>query len=115
MLRWELKGEGLREQFTAASGEFMVAVEKMGNEAAGMWLESTLALLTERAKELCPVDTGFLKDSIRYEIDKPGLTGWVGADSEDENGRCYALWVEISAQGRPGRHYLEGALQSIKG
>lgn len=115
MLRWELKGEGLREQFTAASGEFMAAVEQMGNEAAGNWLEAMLIELIARAKELCPVDTGFLKESIRYEVDKKNLEGWYGADAEDENGRCYCLWVNIGAQNRQPKPFLVDALQSIKG
>lgn len=42
--------------------------------AVRMAVEKSCSLIETRAKELCPVDTGALRDSIRTEIDESGKT-----------------------------------------
>ncbi len=108
-MQWELSGTGIREQFTAASGEFMVAVKKMTDEAAVEWLNDTLPMLVVEAQRLCPVLSGDLRNSLTYFVIPEELCGYYGSYLS------YTLWQEIGSQGRAGKHFLSGALASIKG
>lgn len=63
-----------------------------------------------KAVELCPVDTGALRSSLRWVIaeDSRGIFGVVGTD------KVYAEWASENAIDPDKRHYLERALQEAQ-
>jgi hypothetical protein len=76
-------------------------------------LESSLVKLVTYAKELCPVASGNLQDSIEYEIYEDGKNGAFG--TLDESKAPYAYYVNYGWSGHPeGEFYLEGALDMLK-
>lgn len=64
-----------------------------------------------RAKVLAPVDTGRLRSSIRWDMQRrpAGIVATVGTDVE------YALPVHEGARGRAGRPFLRDALPAARG
>ena len=118
-LHWELKGV-YGGTYTADAGGFTSAIHSLGRAAATLWLRDELPKLARRASELCPRDTKrpdsagpHLQDSIRWKIDEARLVGRYGSDTPCAYGKVYALYVEVGSQGRPGAHYLVGALQDL--
>ncbi len=71
-----------------SSGQFMDAVITPGSRAA---VQAVCSTIQQRAQELCPVDTGALRESITVEIDDSGKTvvGTVGPHED------YAAYVEF--------------------
>lgn len=68
--------------------------KKRGLEAIGLTAEGY-------AKKDTPVDTGRLRNSISHETDDEAA--YIGTNVE------YALYVELGARGRAGRHMLQRA------
>lgn len=64
-----------------------------------------------RAKQLCPVDTGRLRSSITFalERDSRGLVATVGTNVE------YAPHVELGTRKQPAQPYLRPALEAAGG
>lgn len=76
-----------RQQVLGALHDAAVrALERIGLQAEGY------------AKDLCPVDTGNLRNSISHRVDDDELAVYVGSDSE------YAAYVELGT----GRYYAGG-------
>lgn len=73
----------------------------------------TLAALqvVNRAKVLCPVDTGRLRGSITWQLGMAhGLpAASIGTDVE------YAMYVELGTRYMAARSFLRGALASLQG
>ena len=69
------------------------AIER-GLEAIGLTAEG-------HAKKETPVDTGRLRNSISHATDKEAA--YIGTNVE------YALYVELGAKGRDGKHMLQRA------
>lgn len=67
--------------------------------------------VNRRAKQLCPVDTGRLRSSISYalERDSKGLVGIVGTDVD------YALPVELGTRFADPQPFLRPALSAAGG
>ena len=64
--------------------------------------------LNRRAQVKVPVDTGFLKRSIRLSIEGGGLTGKVTAHAD------YAGYVEKGTRFMRAQPYMEPALNEVK-
>jgi len=125
-MRWELSGVHAGEQFIGASGEFLAAVKGLTNKAAIRWLNNALPILAAEASSLCPRSpgngncpdspTGHIADTIEWFVDEQGLYGMYGTNCYGATqGRCYAIYLEMGAQGRTGSHFLENALASVRG
>lgn len=67
--------------------------------------------VTSGAKRRCPVKTGRLRSSIRWDLmeDGKGLFARVGTEVE------YAAAVHNGTRGRKGQPFLEDSLQDIAG
>lgn len=67
--------------------------------------------VTAAAKELCPVDTGRLRSSIRFSlgVDEVGRFGQVGTDVE------YAIYVHEGTSRMAARPFLRDALPAANG
>lgn len=61
-------------------------------------LEECGLVAEEYAKDLCPVDTGNLRNSIAHKVDSSELSAIIGTDSE------YAPYVELGT----GKYYPGG-------
>jgi len=79
------------------------------------WLHRSLALLTANAKRTkqhggrCPIQFGRLAGSITWEVDEKNLTGRYGSNVD------YAVHQELGTSKISANHFLEGALQDLKG
>lgn len=62
------------------------ALERCGSEAEGY------------AKDLCPVDTGNLRNSISHKVDESASAAYIGTNAE------YAAYVELGT----GKYYAGG-------
>ena len=61
------------------------------------------------AKDLTPVRTGTLRDSIGVEVEKDEKTAYIGTMEGRFPGKPYGKYVELGARGRPGVHMLHRA------
>lgn len=82
--------------------------DKTREQSVG-WLHRSLAMLTAEAKRRAPVRTGRLRASITWEVDEEMLSGRYGSNVS------YAIFQELGTSKISGKHYLEGALQKLKG
>lgn len=77
------------------------------DEAIERWLKRTVKnraeFAQEQAKELCPVDTGTLKDSIRIVYADDGTTAKVGSDVD------YCQYVEYGTSKQSPKAFLRRA------
>ena len=61
------------------------------------------------AKDLTPVRTGTLRDSIGVEVKKDEKAAYIGTMEGRFPGKPYGKYVELGARGRPGVHMLQRA------
>ena len=61
------------------------------------------------AKDLTPVRTGTLRDSIGVEIKKDEKAAYIGTMVDKFPKKPYGQYVELGARGRPGVHMLKRA------
>ena len=61
------------------------------------------------AKDLTPVRTGTLRDSIGVEVKKDEKAAYVGTMVDRFPEKPYGQYVELGARGRPGVHMLQRA------
>ena len=61
------------------------------------------------AKDLTPVRTGILRDSIGVEIKKYEKAAYIGTMVDRFPKKPYGQYVELGARGRPGVHMLQRA------
>ena len=61
------------------------------------------------AKDLTPVRTGTLRDSIGVEVKKDENAAYIGTMKGRFPGKPYGKYVELGARGRPGVHMLQRA------
>ena len=61
------------------------------------------------AKDLTPVRTGILRDSIGVEVDKDEKAAYIGTMVERFHKKPYGKYVELGARGRSGVHMLQRA------
>ena len=83
--------------------------KKNVREAAAVALEE-IGLLAERyAKELCPVDTGNLRNSITHTVDEENLVAYLGTPVE------YATYVEMGTSRMKAQPYIRPAFENHMG
>ena len=61
------------------------------------------------AKDLTPVRTGTLRDSIGVEVKKDEKAAYIGTMEGRFPGKPYGKYVELGVRGRPGVHMLQRA------
>ena len=61
------------------------------------------------AKDITPVRTGTLRDSIGVEVKKDEKAAYIGTMIDKFPGKPYGQYVELGARGRPGVHMLQRA------
>lgn len=61
------------------------------------------------AKDLTPVRTGTLRDSIGVEVKKDEKAAYIGTMVDRFPEKPYGQYVELGARGRPGVHMLQRA------
>ena len=61
------------------------------------------------AKDLTPVRTGTLRDSIGVEVKKDEKAAYIGTMVEKFPDKPYGKYVELGARGRSGVHMLQRA------
>ena len=61
------------------------------------------------AKDLTPVRTGTLRDSIGVEVKKDEKAAYIGTMVDRFPDKPYGKYVELGARGRPGVHMLQRA------
>lgn len=61
------------------------------------------------AKDLTPVRTGTLRDSIGVEVKKDEKAAYIGTMAGRFPDKPYGKYVELGARGRPGVHMLQRA------
>lgn len=61
------------------------------------------------AKDLTPVRTGTLRDSIGVEVKKDEKAAYIGTMVDRFPKKPYGQYVELGARGRPGVHMLQRA------
>lgn len=91
-----------------------MGLEWFGNQAlamvrreAGKRLDAAGRAVTNRARELCPVDTGRLKASIHYVYRQDTMTLTIHADES------YASYVEFGTSRQSAQPYLRPALEEM--
>ena len=62
------------------------------------------------AKDLTPVRTGTLRNSIGVEVKKDEKAAYIGTMIDRFQGKPYGQYVELGARGRPGLHMLKRAV-----
>lgn len=61
------------------------------------------------AKDITPVRTGTLRDSIGVEVNKDEKAAYIGTMKGRFPKKPYGQYVELGARGRPGVHMLQRA------
>ena len=61
------------------------------------------------AKDLTPVRTGILRNSIGVEVKKDEKAAYIGTMVDKFPEKPYGQYVELGARGRPGVHMLQRA------
>ena len=89
--------DNLQEVLTALDGALETGLVKIGAAAQGY------------AKDLTPVRTGTLRDSIGVEIKSDEKAAYIGTMIEKFPKKPYGQYVELGARGRPGVHMLKRA------
>ena len=89
--------DNLEEVLEAVDSAITAGLVEIGAKAQGY------------AKDLTPVRTGILRDSIGVEIDKDGKAAYIGTMVERFPKKPYGQYVELGARGRPGVHMLQRA------
>ena len=89
--------DNLQEVLTALDGALETGLVKIGAAAQGY------------AKDLTPVRTGTLRDSIGVEVKSDEKAAYIGTMIEKFPKKPYGQYVELGARGRPGVHMLKRA------
>ena len=89
--------DNLQEVLTALDGALETGLVKIGAAAQGY------------AKDLTPVRTGTLRDSIGVEVKPDEKAAYIGTMIEKFPKKPYGQYVELGARGRPGVHMLKRA------
>jgi HK97 gp10 family phage protein len=95
----------LDKQLADLKADFETTMVEIETETDKAMLEACI-LVKAQAVRNAPVDTGLLKSSINYVVEKEGekVEGIVGTAVE------YAPYIEYGASGRTPKPYLEPAL-----
>ena len=89
--------DNIDEVLRALDGALETGLVKIGATAQGY------------AKDLTPVRTGTLRDSIGVEVKKDEKAAYIGTMECRFPGKPYGKYVELGARGRPGVHMLQRA------
>ena len=89
--------DNLQEVLTALDGALEKGLVKIGATAQGY------------AKDLTPVRTGTLRDSIGVEVKSDEKAAYIGTMIDKFPKKPYGQYVELGARGRPGVHMLKRA------
>ena len=89
--------DNLDEVFRALDGALEKGLVKIGAAAQGY------------AKDLTPVRTGTLRNSIGVEVKKDEKAAYIGTMVDRFPKKPYGQYVELGARGRPGVHMLKRA------
>ena len=89
--------DNLQEVLTALDGALEAGLVKIGAAAQGY------------AKDLTPVRTGTLRDSIGVEVKPDEKAAYIGTMIDKFPKKPYGQYVELGARGRPGVHMLKRA------
>lgn len=89
--------DNLEEVLRALDGALETGLVKIGATAQGY------------AKDLTPVQTGTLRDSIGVEVKKDEKAAYIGTMVDRFPKKPYGKYVELGARGRPGVHMLQRA------
>ena len=89
--------DNLQEVLTAIDGALETGLVKIGAAAQGY------------AKDITPVRTGTLRDSIGVEVKPDEKAAYIGTMIDKFPKKPYGQYVELGARGRPGVHMLKRA------
>ena len=89
--------DNLQEVLKAIDSALETGLVKIGASAQGY------------AKDLTPVRTGTLRDSIGVEVKSDEKAAYIGTMIEKFPKKPYGQYVELGARGRPGVHMLKRA------
>lgn len=89
--------DNLEEVLEAVDSAITAGLVEIGAKAQGY------------AKDLTPVRTGILRDSIGVEVDKDEKAAYIGTMADRFPKKPYGQYVELGARGRPGVHMLQRA------
>ena len=89
--------DNLEEVLEAVDSAITAGLVEIGAKAQGY------------VKDLTPVRTGILRDSIGVEVDKDEKAAYIGTMVERFPKKPYGQYVELGARGRPGVHMLQRA------
>ena len=89
--------DNLDEVLRALDGALETGLVKIGATAQGY------------AKDLTPVRTGTLRDSIGVEVKKDEKAAYIGTMVDRFPKKPYGKYVELGARGRQGVHMLQRA------
>ena len=89
--------DNLEEVLEAVDSAITAGLVEIGAKAQGY------------AKDLTPVRTGTLRDSIGVEVKKDEKAAYIGTIEGRFHGKPYGKYVELGARGRPGVHMLKRA------
>ena len=103
----------------SGSAELTARLERLASRIGELSGEALVGLaehIVEDAKALCPVDTGSLKRSIRYERDPDGSIIIAAGGGGVINPRTrrevdYAAYVEFGSSRSPAQPFLQPALE----
>ena len=89
--------DNLNEVLEAVDSAITAGIVEIGAKAQGY------------AKDLTPVRTGILRDSIGVEVKKDEKAVYIGTMIDKFPKKPYGQYVELGARGRPGVHMLKRA------
>ena len=89
--------DNLEEVLEAVDSAITAGLVEIGAKAQGY------------SKDLTPVRTGILRDSIGVEVDKDEKAAYIGTMVDRFPKKPYGQYVELGARGRPGVHMLKRA------
>lgn len=94
--------DNLEEVLTAFNGAVEAALVEIGSKAQGY------------AKDITPVRTGVLRDSIGFEVKGDEKAVYIGTIAEKFPEDQYGKYVELGSRGSKGVHMLQRAASEHK-
>lgn len=113
MTIWDVPGERKPMVLPPTGGGVSGVQDRDVHIQVAIRMAQTLRVMADKAKELCPVDTGELQDSIEV-MGAANTVGWYGTNCEYARHVEFDTWNVWAGRVIPERAYLRGSVWAAR-